>query len=415
MSDSGGHLPQLTIDGDRLWRSLTDYAGIGATADEGVERLGLSDADREVRDRLVEDARQAGCQVRVDSIGNVFCRRAGQDDSRPPVQIGSHLDTVKNGGRFDGSYGVLAGLEVIRAFNDAGVQTSAPVELVDWTNEEGARFPLPMTGSRVFTGQLALDEALALDDAAGVRLGDELARIGYAGDAAPGHSVGAYLEAHIEQGPLLEDGGYQVGLVTGIQARRRLRVRVDGRAAHAGTCPMDGRQDALVAASGMVLAVRENARAGDGPLRATVGRIQVEPGSANVVPAMAEFLVDVRHPDTARVVGFVEELETEFQRLAAMEGCRVAVESLSFSEATEFSLECMRALREAAAEASEPLMELVSGGGHDAGPLATVAPAGMLFVACRGGVSHHSSEWLEPGVAAAGCEVLAGAVRTLAG
>ncbi len=403
------------IDGDRLWRSLEAFATIGGTSAGGVERLALGDTDKMARDRLAAIAREEGFSLTVDAVGNMFLRRPGREPDLPPVQIGSHLDTVHDGGRYDGAYGVLAGLEVLRALNAGGLETRAPVELVNWTGEEGARFPLPMLGSRVFAGTLPLADALALTDRDGTTVAGELARIDYAGPAAPGHAVAAYLEAHIEQGPVLEDAGLPVGIVTGIQARRRLRVTIQGEAAHAGTCPIDRRHDALVAASAGTLQVRAIAVDTGPEARATVGALTVRPGAANVVPGSAELLADVRHPDDATVDAMVARIEDAVLAAAAQEGCTAHMTVLSASQSTVFDARCVDALRAAAAQSDLGHMDLVSGGGHDAGPMATIVPAAMLFIPCERGISHNPSEAITQEAAAAGCEVLCRTAISLAG
>lgn len=403
------------IDGERLWRSLDEFAAIGGTGAGGVDRLALSDADRTARDRLAAIAQEEGFALTVDAVGNMFLRRAGREPDRPPVQIGSHLDTVQGGGRYDGAYGVLAGLEVLRALNAGGIETSAPVELVNWTGEEGARFPLPMLGSRVFAGTLPLADALALSDREGTSVATELARIDYAGRAAPGHAVAAYLEAHIEQGPVLEDADLPVGIVTGIQARRRVRVTIGGEAAHAGTCPIDRRHDALVAASAATLQIRAIAVDTGPDARATVGGLTVRPGAANVVPDYAELLVDVRHPDDATVDAMVGRIEAAVHAAAAQEGCSAQVTVLSAAQSTVFDERCVAALRSAAVQSGLDHMDLVSGGGHDAGPMATIVPAAMVFIPCERGISHNPAEAITPEAAAAGCEVLCRAAIGLAG
>lgn len=405
---------ELPIDGERLWRSLMRYAEIGATPNGGVERLAASKTDRQARDQLVEDARAVGAAVRIDRVGNIFCRREGTDPNRSPVLIGSHLDTVQNGGRFDGSLGVLIGLEILQALDSAGMDTAAPVEVVNWTNEEGSRFPVPMLGSRVHAGRISKRDALDLTDAGGTSLGNALSQTGYSGDYNGDRRIAAYLEAHIEQGPMLENAGVHVGIVTGIQARCRLRVEVRGTAAHAGTMPMDDRQDALVTGAAIVLAVRELGQTYGADGRATVGRLDAWPGAANVVPDCADLLIDLRHPNTKTLNGMRRDLAQRITEIARTESCTVNVQTLSEAASTEFDPDIRRRLHRAAESISEPAMNLVSGGGHDAGPLATIAPAGMVFVPCKRGISHHPSEEVAPAGALAGCRVMGAAVCTLA-
>jgi N-carbamoyl-L-amino-acid hydrolase len=407
-------MTDLAIDGQRLWESLCALADIGATPAGGVDRPAASPEDGAARSLLARWCREAGCALTVDAVGNMFARRPGRDPQRAPIQIGSHLDTVYNGGRYDGAYGVMAALEAIRALNDRGIETEAPIELVNWTNEEGARFPLAMTGSRVFAGQMTLQDALELSDPAGVHLGDALAEIGWRGDAPVGHPVGAYLEAHIEQGTVLERAGLEVGLVSGIQARRRLRLDLGGETAHAGTCPLDRRRDALLAAARITAEVRRLALAVDERMRATVGRLDAWPGAANVVADRAEVALDVRHPDAATLQGYLDDLSAAAHRIAREEGCSLELQTLSQAPATVFDAGCRDAIAQAAETRQIRTETLVSGGGHDAGALAAIAPAGMVFVACRDGVSHNPAESITPEAAEAGCAVLADAARRLA-
>ena len=404
----------LAVNGNRLWDSLSTMAKIGATGSGGVERPAGSVEDGEARALLWRWCRDAGCELRLDGVGNMFARRPGQNKQRPPVQIGSHLDTVYNGGRYDGAYGVMAGLETIRALNDRGIETDAPIELVNWTNEEGARFPLPMSGSRAFAGEITLDDAFALTEPAGMRLGDALAEIGWRGDAPVGHEVGSYLEAHIEQGTVLERAGVDVGLVSGIQARRRLRIELAGQTAHAGTCPMDRRRDALLTAARITAEVRRLALAVDEQMRATVGRLDAWPGAANVIADRAEITLDVRHPDDARLQSYLDNLTATAQSIAEEEGCSLTTSTLAQAQATVFDADCRRAIARAAETRQICTKTLVSGGGHDAGALAAVTRAGMVFVACHDGVSHNPAESITPEAAKAGCAVLAEAARCLA-
>ena len=288
----------LRIDGERLWSSLMELARIGATEKGGVCRLALSDVDREGRDLVVRWAREAGLAVKVDAIGNVFMRRAGRDAKRAPVMAGSHIDTQPTGGKFDGNYGVLAALEVVRTLNDRRIETEAPIEVVFWTNEEGSRFVPVMMGSGVFAGAVPLAQAHAAADLDGRNVRDELQRIGYLGEAVPGeHPVGAYFEAHIEQGPVLEDAGLTIGAVTGVLGIRWYDCTVTGMEAHAGPTPMALRRDALQVAAVLMqevvaIAHRHPPQGGQG--RGTVGQVLVHPNSRNVIPGRVRFSVDLR-------------------------------------------------------------------------------------------------------------------------
>src|SRR5579859_6668741 len=283
---------ELRIDAARLWRSLMDLASVGATPLGGVRRITLTDLDRQGRDRVVEWFKAASLEVRIDPIGNIFGRRAGRDPSRHPIVAGSHVDSQPSGGKFDGAYGVLAGLEVVRTLNDQRVRTEAPIEVAVWTNEEGSRFTPVMMGSGVFAGAFSLQHALSRTDIDGKSVGEELARIGYAGSASPGTPIGAYFEAHIEQGPILEETRNTIGIVTGALGQRWFDVTATGMNAHAGPTPMNLRRDALLAASRIVAEIHRIAL-GEAPHgRGTVGFMQVSPNSRNVVPGEVKLSVD---------------------------------------------------------------------------------------------------------------------------
>ena len=282
------------IDGERLWASLMELARIGATPKGGVRRLTLTPEDRHGRELFARWCREAGLEVRVDRIGNMFARRDGTDRDAPPVVMGSHLDSQPSGGKFDGAYGVMAGLEVMRALNDAGVQTRAPLEVASWTNEEGSRFAPGLMGSGVFTGVYQLDDILRHKDTDGITVGDALRAIGHAGDARP-HKVAAYYEAHIEQGPVLEDTRTTIGVVQGALGQRWYDVTISGQDAHAGPTPMELRKDALLAAAELTLEVNRIATTFPDYARGTVGHLVVKPNSRNVVPGEVRMTVDFRN------------------------------------------------------------------------------------------------------------------------
>jgi beta-ureidopropionase / N-carbamoyl-L-amino-acid hydrolase len=331
------------------------------------------------------------------------------------VLVGSHLDTQPSGGKFDGAYGTLAALEILRTLNDHGVETLAPVVAVSWTNEEGARFPLPCTGSAVFAGRLALDEALAQRAVDGPSFGDELRRLQMAGpEPAGARQVDAYFEAHIEQGPVLESSGNTIGVVAGGQGLRGIMVSLSGSEAHAGTTPMEHRRDALVGAARIVMAVNELPARHPHAL-ATASRIEVEPGSRSVIPGRAELLIDLRHREAEQL----DRLEAEVRRLAQeiADEARLAVECHRFlgMDPAAFDDSCVAAIRAAAERLGEPALELVSGAGHDAVYIARAHPAAMLFIPCREGISHSPREHAEPDHVRAGCDVLLHAVLDRAG
>ena len=396
----------LQIDAARLWRSLMDLASLGATPLGGVRRITLTDLDRQGRDRVAGWFREAGLEVRVDPIGNIFGRRAGRDPSRAPIVAGSHIDTQPSGGKFDGAYGVLAGLEVVRTLNDRAVRTEAPIEVAAWTNEEGSRFTPVMMGSGVFAGAFTLQHALARTDLEGKSVGDELARIGYAGTAPLGTPIGAYFEAHIEQGPILEETRHTIGIVTGALGQRWFDVTVTGMNAHAGPTPMELRRDALLAASRLVGEVHRIAL-GEAPHgRGTVGFMQVAPNSRNVVPGEVKFSVDFRHPDDAGLKTMEEKLRAACARTQGECNVEIGVEEVVYFPPCRFDAECVAAVRAGAQTGGYRALEIVSGAGHDAVYVARVAPTAMIFVPCREGISHNELEDAKPADLAAGCNVL---------
>jgi beta-ureidopropionase / N-carbamoyl-L-amino-acid hydrolase len=406
---------ELRIDAARLWQSLMDLASIGATPLGGVRRITLTDLDRQGRDRVVEWFRAAGLEVRVDAIGNIFGRRAGRDPSRAPVVAGSHIDTQPSGGKFDGAYGVLAGLEVVRTLNDRGVHTDAPIEVAAWTNEEGSRFTPVMMGSGVFAGAFSLEHALGRTDTEGKTVGDELARIGYAGSAPLGTPVGAYFEAHIEQGPILEETYHTIGIVTGALGQRWFDVTVTGMNAHAGPTPMNLRKDALLAASRLVGEVNRIAL-GEAPHgRGTVGFMQVSPNSRNVVPGEVRFSVDFRHPDDAGLKSMEGKLRAAGAHVQGECNVGVRVEEVVYFPPCRFDTQCVAAVRAGAQAGGYPAIEIVSGAGHDAVYVARVAPTAMIFVPCREGISHNELEDAKPEHLSAGCNVLLHAMLSRAG
>src|SRR5574337_2073835 len=401
--------PCPTIDGARLWASLMALAGIGATPAGGVRRLALDDDDKRARDLFVRWCADAGCSIRVDAVGNIFARRRGRDESRPIVMTGSHLDTQPGGGRFDGAYGVMAGLEVLRTLNDAQVETEAPIELVVWSNEEGTRFAPSMMGSMAWAGLLDRAQVLDSRDGDGARYGDELARIGYAGEGLGGGAIAAYFEAHIEQGPVLEARGATIGAVTGGQGQRWYDVRLVGSAAYAGSTPMSGRRVALVGAARVVDAARRIAAARPEG-RATVGELHVLPNSRNVVPGEVRMTLDIRHPSDRERDAMDDELQAALREAAAAEGLEVRVERVLDQPATAFDAGCVAQVRDAAAREGFSRLDIVSGAAHDAIAVARVAPAAMVFVPCAGGISHNEAESATPDDLAAGTQVLLRAV-----
>ena len=408
-------MQNLTIDSERLWRSLMEMAEIGATEKGGVCRLALTDLDRLGRDLFTRWCEEAGLSVTTDRMGNMFARRAGTDDACPPVMTGSHLDSQPTGGKFDGVYGVLAGLEVVRTLNDAGYETKAPIELAVWTNEEGARFAPAMMGSGVFAGVFELEYGLERQDTDGRTIGQELERIGYGGDApVGGRPVGAYFEAHIEQGPVLEAEGKTIGVVQGVQGLRWYDVTLTGQEAHAGTTPMPKRRDALVGAARLITAV--NALAHDDAPEAvtTIGVMEASPGSRNTIPGRVFLTVDLRHPDDEHLAAMDRSFRDSAAAIAGTLDLEVAVEDIWNFPPTVFDEDCIAAVREAAADGGYAHRDIVSGAGHDAVYLARVAPTAMIFVPCEDGISHNEIESATPADLAAGCNTLLRAMLTRA-
>jgi N-carbamoyl-L-amino-acid hydrolase len=397
----------IRINGDRLWESLMELAKIGATEKGGVCRLALTDLDREARDLFVKWCKDAGCSVKVDKMGNIFARRPGRDDSLPPVMTGSHIDTQPTGGKFDGCYGVMAGLEVIRTLNDYNYETSAPVEVVVWTNEEGSRFAPAMVASGVFGGVFDLDYGLSRADVNGKTMGEELKRIGYAGTEEVGkRSVGAFFEAHIEQGPILEAEKKTIGVVEGVQGIRWYEANVTGMEAHAGPTPMERRKDALVATSEMVLAVNRIGMANLPNACATVGMLQNMPNSRNVIPGKVFFTVDFRHPDTKVLEKMGNELKAEVERIAKARKVDVDFKEIWYSPPVKFAPECVAAVAQASKDMGFDSRPIISGAGHDSVYLSRVAPTAMVFVPCKDGISHNEIEDAKKEDLAAGCDVL---------
>ena len=402
------------VDGERLWRSLMQLAKIGATPKGGVRRVTLTPADREGRERFALWCREAGLELRVDAIGNMFARRAGREAAAPPVVMGSHLDTQPNGGRFDGAYGVMAGLEIMRALNDAGVRTRAPLEVACWTNEEGSRFVPTMMGSGVFAGVYELEKILQNRDAEGVSVADALQSIGYRGEARP-HELAAYFEAHIEQGPVLEDTATTIGVVQGALGQRWFDVVITGQDAHAGPTPMHLRKDALLAAAQLTLEANRIANAFPDSARGTVGHMQVKPNSRNVIPGEVRMTVDLRNARDATLLSMKHELERTAKAIALQGRVNIEVNEVVYFPPSEFAAELVGRVRAAAKSLGFSHRDIVSGAAHDAVYLARVAPTAMVFVPCEGGISHNEIENARAEDLAAGCSVMLEAVLGTAG
>ncbi|MGF1595103.1 MAG: Zn-dependent hydrolase [Kiloniellaceae bacterium] len=397
----------LKVNGDRLWDSLMEMAKIGPGVAGGNCRLALSDFDREGRDLFVRWCQEAGCSITVDKMGNIFARRPGTDPSLAPVTTGSHLDTQPTGGKFDGVFGVLAGLEVVRTLNDNGIETAAPIEVAVWTNEEGSRFAPAMVASGVFAGVFDLAYGHSRADVDGKTIGDELKRIGYLGDETPGaHPIRAFFEAHIEQGPILEAEKKTIGVVTGAQGQRWFEVTLTGSESHAGTTPMNRRRDALVAAAKLIATVNEIAQAHPPHAVGTVGMMQVSPNSRNTIPGSVFLTVDLRHPEDAILSKMEAELRQACATICGPAKIDADVELIWYSPPIVFDKDCVGAVKQAAGAAGYDNMEIVSGAGHDACYVSRVAPTAMIFVPCEEGVSHNEAESATPEDLAAGCNVL---------
>ena len=406
----------LRIDGQRLWGALMELAAIGATPKGGVCRLALTELDKQGRDLGTRWAREAGLTVTSDRIGNGFMRRPGRNNALPPIVTGSHIDTQPTGGKFDGNYGVLAGLEVVRTLNDHGIETEAPIEVAFWTNEEGSRFVPVMMGSGAFAKAFTLEHAYAATDTAGLTVQGELERIGYLGTEEPGdHPIGAYFETHIEQGPVLEDNGKTIGVVTGVLGVRWYDCVVTGMEAHAGPTPMALRKDALQVAAKLMQEVVACAHRHPPHGRGTVGMVQVFPNSRNVIPGNVKFSIDLRNASEALCDTMDADIRGVAARLSAESGLPIDVKLVTSFPATQFHADCVEAVARATKALGYSHMEAVSGAGHDAVYMAKLAPAGMIFIPCKDGISHNEVEDAQPEHITAGCNVLLHAMLERAG
>jgi len=400
----------LKIDPERLWDDLMQTAQFGATPKGGICRLTLSETDKQVRDWFKARMTSLGCAVTVDDMGTMFARRPGTRADVPPIAMGSHLDTQPTGGKFDGALGVLAALEALTTLHRAGYETFAPIEVVNWTNEEGSRFSPPMIASGVFAGAFTRDWAQQRRDRGGESFGAALDKIGYRGSESCGaHKLSAFFELHIEQGPFLEAEGKDIGVVTGVQAMRWYEVTVTGTDSHAGTTPMNRRHDALLGAARLVEAVNAHARKFAEAV-GTVGRMEVAPGSPNVIPGEVFFTVDLRDPDA----GVLDRMEQDFsaaaKRIGDELGLAIDFKPISAEPAVRFDKDCIEAVRAGVEASGLTSRDIISRAGHDAAYVARVAPAAMIFVPCKDGISHNEAEFSSKEQCAAGAQVLLQAV-----
>ncbi len=396
-------MAEMKINGDRLWASLMEMAKIGATPKGGVCRLTLTDLDKQSRDLFVQWCVDAGCTVKVDQMGNIFARRPGRNNSLAPVGTGSHLDSQPTGGRFDGVYGVLAGLEVIRTLNDHGIETERPVEASVWTNEEGSRFAPAMVGSGVYAGVFSLDYGHSRTDQQGLTIGEELKRIGYLGAEPMGNRpVHAFFETHIEQGPILEHEGQTIGVVTDAQGQRWYELVLTGQESHAGPTPMPVRRDALLGAAKVIQLVNQIALKHAPVAVGTVGMINSHPNSRNVIPGKVFLTIDFRCPDNAELTKMGAELKEGVAKIAAESRLEHDLKQIFQYDCVHFDESCVQMVRSGAEALGYSTRNIVSGAGHDACYMSKVTPTAMIFVPCIGGISHNEiedakPEWIEAG------------------
>ncbi|MGI9287750.1 MAG: M20 family metallo-hydrolase [Pseudomonadales bacterium] len=406
---------QLRVNGERLWSRLMDMAEVGATQAGGCNRQALTDEDKSGRELFMQWCREAGCEIRIDAIGNVFARRGGKDNTLPPVITGSHLDTQPTGGKFDGVYGVLAGLEVIEALNDHNVATNHPVEAVVWTNEEGCRFDTAMMGSAVWSGNMALEEAYCLHDRNGITVREELLRLGHLGDIEASYStVHAAFETHIEQGPVLEMEGKTIGVVTGVQHMSRHRIVIQGQEAHAGPTPMAMRKDPIMALADILPRLYALAEEHAPHGRMTFGYINAQPGSSNTVPGELELTADIRHPDETAYRAMLEAYQTSVSEACEKLGLEFTMKCFWEAPGVVFDPSCIDAVRKAVEITGNDAMEMFSGAGHDACNVASVAPTSMIFIPCKDGLSHNEAESALAEHVEAGANVLLHAIMATA-
>jgi N-carbamoyl-L-amino-acid hydrolase len=408
--------PNLRINGERLWQSIMSMAEIGPGDKGGSRRLALTDEDKRGRELFMQWCEAENCEITVDDMGNIFARRPGKNNDLDPVCAGSHLDTQPHGGKFDGIYGVLSALEVIRTLNENNIETDAPVEAVNWTNEEGSRFAPAMIASGVFAGLFEKEFAWSRTDVNGRSLKQELERIGFMGEQRCGdHAMSALLEAHIEQGPILEAAGHQIGVVTGGQGQRWYDVTVKGQDSHAGSTPMTGRKDALVAAAELVGTIQQIALDNAPQAVCTVGELSVSPNSRNTIPGEVFLTIDIRNPDDHKLTEIADTLGQAIASISTQHDVSIEAREIWYIPPIRFDPDCIAAVSDAAKSLGYKHQEIVSGAGHDACQVCQKVPTAMIFVPCEGGLSHNEAEHAEPADLEAGCNTLLHAILELAG
>ena len=404
-------LSNIRINGQRLWDALMEMAKIGATPKGGCKRLTLTDLDRQARELFAVWCKKEGCAVKVDEMGNMFARRSGAEDNLPPVMVGSHLDTQPTGGKYDGVLGVLGALEVVRSLNDLKIKTRHPIEIANWTNEEGSRYAPAMISSGVFAGVYTKEFAYSRSDAEGKALGDELQRIGFKGsEPVGGRPIHAFFELHIEQGPILEDESIDVGVVTHGQGQRWYEIKLVGFESHAGSTPMPRRKDALLGAARIVELVNRVGLS-KAPLGvSTVGMLNPYPNSRNVIPGEVFMTCEFRHPIDGVLSTMDAALKEGVAEIAKTIGLTYDLKQVFYYAPVAFDEGCVAAVRRAAEHLGLSHRDIVSGAGHDACYIARVAPTSMVFTPCVDGVSHNESEEISQEWATAGANVLMHAV-----
>jgi N-carbamoyl-L-amino-acid hydrolase len=406
----------LQIDSARLWNDIHETAKFGGTPKGGVRRLTLGAEDKQVRDWFRAACEAAGCEVRVDALGTMFALRPGRDMSKAPIGIGSHLDTQPTGGKYDGILGTLAALEVVRAMNDAGIETEVPICVCNWTNEEGSRYAPAMMASAAYAGEYTTENILGRKDIDGITVAEALDSIGYRGAEPVGkQKFSAFVELHIEQGPLLEAENKTIGVVDRGQGIMWYDGVITGFASHAGTTPMPLRRDALAAFAEFVLVVEKLAKEHGPNAAGTVGEIIIDNPSRNVIPGDLKFTIDIRSPEAATLDKLHSGLQSAIEEISKRRKVTIDLNQVWRKEPTIFDSKLVAAVENASKELGYSNRRITSGAGHDACNLATVMPAAMIFVPCKDGISHNEIEDATQADCAAGANVLLHTVLSLAG